>query len=250
MAASEPFEKLERGTLPDQIVAGLRARIVSGELKPGARIPAEQQLAEMFGVGRGTVREAIKALTLMRVLERTTKGTFVAATAELYVAQDLVARLVQDDPEFEDSYETRQMLETQIVRLACERATEEDLAQLEDAIERHKVAVTGVERLQTDLDYHRALVRAAHNTVLSHLYMLLMESIARGYKTFVLAMEEPGTVEWGSTTHSDTVAAIRARDAETAQKIVEGSMVAAAKRLADAEQKARAAAKKGKTDRT
>lgn len=221
------FKRLERGTLPDNIVADLRRRIASNELPVGEKLPNELELAKAYGVGRGTVREAIKALTLMRLLERNTTGTYVASGAQIHAPEELLASINSQDPDFESLYETRILLERHILHLACERATTSDMTSIEEALARAEQASSSVDALKADLDYHDALAEAAHSPVLKYLYMVTTDAIARAYRTF-LPMAEPRSPHWGPGNHRRIVEAIKNRDSALAQRIAEDSLTRAA----------------------
>lgn len=220
------YHKLVRENLPDGIVSDLRKKIASQELLPGDKLPNETLLAESYGVGRGTIREAVKALSLMRLLDRSTAGTYVAAGARIHASEEFLANMHDEDPGFSSLYEARILLEKKVVSLACERATDEDIATVHRVIEASEGAVSEIDRLEGDLDYHYALAESAHSPVLLHLYMVTTEAVARSYKTF-LHLE----ADWGVENHKLIAEAIQAKESERAQNLAEASLLRAYERM-------------------
>ncbi|MDA3626349.1 FCD domain-containing protein [Saccharopolyspora sp. WRP15-2] len=209
-------------------MADLRGKIAAGELVPGAKLPNEMELAKSYGVARGTVREAVKALTLMRLFERSTAGTFVTAEAPGHVPDDSLVDITSEDPDCSSLYESRILLEKHVILLACERATEHDLAQIRAALERAERAANRVAALEADLEYHHALAEAAHSPVLRYLYMVTTDAIARAYQTFLPLYTEPNSADWGLANHKEIARAIEQQDSGTAQRIAEESLERAA----------------------
>ncbi|TBL28335.1 FadR family transcriptional regulator, partial [Verrucosispora sp. SN26_14.1] len=120
-----------RGRRTNETIARLRRRILAGEWPVGSRIPTEPQLVEDLGVGRNTVREAVRALAHAGVLEcRQGSGTYVLSTDEL---APVVARRLTDD-RMTEVIEVRRAFEVEAARLAARRRTAEDLATLDAAL--------------------------------------------------------------------------------------------------------------------
>lgn len=159
-----------RMSLTNQVTEQLWAQIRSGEWEVGARIPTEPELAEALRVGRNTVREAVRALAHVGVLERRQgAGTFVIARSEL---SGLVARWL-GRADITEAYEVRRALEVEAARLAAGRRTEADLAMLDAALAGMRVAwQTGApdRYVEADATLHTGVVRSARNTVLADLY--------------------------------------------------------------------------------
>src|SRR5271169_4096698 len=102
----------QRSSLSDGIVEQLTSLIAREVLKPGARIPSEKQLCEQFGVGRTSVREALKSLSVMGILEsHAGDGTFVSANSVRYLERAFQWGLLLDRKVINDLVETRLLLE-------------------------------------------------------------------------------------------------------------------------------------------
>src|SRR5947209_5799095 len=120
----------------DAVSESILSLIRSGELKPGMRLPSEPQLIEMTGVSRSSVREAIRSLETMGLVEiRRGKGTFIREidTSGMTDAQMLL--MLADRKVLENLVEVRETLEPMMARLAAERATDDDIAALRHHLE-------------------------------------------------------------------------------------------------------------------
>ncbi|MEU1077442.1 MULTISPECIES: FadR/GntR family transcriptional regulator [unclassified Streptomyces] len=208
MALSSP----RRSALADQVIAQLRNQITSGEWPVGARIPTEPELVEQLGVARNTVREAVRALAHNGLLDiRQGSGTYVVATSEL--AGVMHRRFADADPRH--VAELRSTLESSAARLAAERRTPRDLAQLDALLARREEAwESGVAEafVAADSTLHLAIVAASHNDVLTELYADLGDLLRDWLRDDVGRELRPEN----HMDHARLVEAIRSGDAETA----------------------------------
>jgi DNA-binding FadR family transcriptional regulator len=154
-----------------ELATHLEAQVCSGALPAGARLPSERQLAERYGVSRPIVREALRSLVergLVEVLPA--RGSFVrgARATDAAGVLDTLYRRSQATPR--DLVEARTMLECTAAALAAERASAEDLEQIDAALTRFDLASSVVERARYDLVFHLAVARAAHNPVIETMF--------------------------------------------------------------------------------
>jgi len=160
----------QRASLVDQVIDQLKEQITSGSWQMNGRIPTETVLAEQLGVGRNTVREAVRALTHAGLLEcRQGDGTYVRATSELSGA--MLRRLRQ--AEQLEILEVRRALEVESARLAATRRNDSDISMIETRLaERDRAWESGDAEsfVEADLAFHMAVVHATHNFVLIDLY--------------------------------------------------------------------------------
>jgi len=196
-----------RAGLVDQVIEQVRAAVATGEWPLGTRIPPEGELAEALGVGRNTVREAVRALAHAGLLEvRQGDGTFVRATSEISGA---IRRLA--GPELREVLQVRRLLEAEGARLAATHRTAEDLAELDEAMAACEEAARAADLaafVRADLAFHQLVLRCAHNGVLAELYRGLTEVVHASVATTVAG----GRCE----SHTGLLAAIRAGDAAAA----------------------------------
>lgn len=204
-----------RTGLIDNAVDTLRQRITSGQWAVGTRIPPEPALAELLGVGRNTVREAVQSLVHAGLLARRQgSGTYVLSTSELAVTMGRQIAAARQ----RDVVEVRRSLEVEAARLAARRRSATDVATLERLREQRARAYAGGdldEMVSTDLALHLAIARAARNPVLLSLYESLIDAISENIR---FNFERPAL---GDAGHDELVAAIVAGDEETAMTEVE-----------------------------
>lgn len=173
------FEKLDKKLLGEQIEDELMNFILQEPVEIGQRIPNEFELAEKFGVGRSTIREAVKGLVSKGILEvKRGSGTYVIST-----------RSLDDDPlglsKLQDKYklalelfDVRLMLEPEIAALAAEYATEEELKQLEQLCnETEQTYLTGKNHIPKDIEFHTAIARCSKNRVVETVLPLINTAV-------------------------------------------------------------------------
>ncbi|WP_392670716.1 FadR/GntR family transcriptional regulator [Streptomyces sp. LN785] len=206
---------LRPSPLVEQAVDHLREQITGGHWPVGTKIPGETTLAKALGVGRSTVREAVRTLATLGLLRsRQGSGVFVIADR---AAEDWPARLRR--AAVTDVYEVRMLIEVQAARLAARRRTDEDLAALNAALVGRRAASSGAdaEFVDADIALHRAVVAAAHNPVLSDLFGEFVPVLRQGLIDLVdLLGLRTGEPDHGDSAHDALVRAVVAGDAEAA----------------------------------
>ncbi|MBM3725259.1 MAG: FadR family transcriptional regulator [Acidobacteria bacterium] len=179
------LKPVPRSSLSDGIVRQILMLIDSGTLRPGDRMPAEKQLCVQFGVGRTSVREALKSLAVMGLVEaRAGDGTFVLDGGGRHPQRVFQWGLLLDPKVTADLIETRVMLESGNASLAAEKASPADIARMTAALKGMKAAVADpAAYLEQDLLFHEAVAQATHNSILRSLLSTtrayLQEWIAR-----------------------------------------------------------------------
>lgn len=201
-----------RSSLVDQVIAQLRDEIVGGNWPVGAKIPPEPVLAESLGVGRNTVREAVRALTHAGLLEsRQGDGTYVRATSELSGA----VRRRLETAELVEILEVRRGLEVEAARLAATRRTEADIAAIAVALGRRDAALAAGAHetfVEADLAFHTAVVEATHNRVLTDLYRDFSAALRASIGTAGALLEHT------DVPHGPIAAAVEGGDADAATR--------------------------------
>jgi DNA-binding FadR family transcriptional regulator len=201
-----------RASLVDQVIEQLRGEITGGGWPVGAKIPPEPVLSETLGVGRNTVREAVRALTHAGLLEsRQGDGTYVRATSELSGA----VRRRLETAELVEILEVRRGLEVEAARLAAARRTDADIAAIAVALARRDAAWAAGEHsafVEADLAFHTAVVDATHNRVLTDLYRDFSAALRASIGAAGALLEH------SDVPHGPIAAAIEAGDAEAATR--------------------------------
>lgn len=164
-----PAPRVSRVSVTRQVVDVLYEDLRSGVYQPGGRLPSEQELAVSLGVGRSAVREAVRELLALNVLEiRPGRGTFVLPMrADLLLRPDTFHQALERNVALE-LLEVRMIVEPAAAALAAKRATEADIKRLARDVERLREALGSGEARKPpeDLGFHLDLVRAAHNSAL------------------------------------------------------------------------------------
>ncbi|MDX3090059.1 MULTISPECIES: FadR/GntR family transcriptional regulator [Streptomyces] len=214
-----PLDAVRPSPLVEQAADRLRAQITGGQWPVGTKLPGETTLAKELGVGRSTVREALRALAGAGLVRpRHGAGVFVTATEPL---EDWPTRLRRAAAT--DVYEVRLGLEVHAAALAAARRTPEDTAALRTALEGRRRAATADDAAFVDADIalHAAVVAAAHNPVLADLFTEFTPALRRGLIEMLdlvgLRAEDPGT---GDETHEALVEAITRGDSEAAPAVL------------------------------
>ncbi|NHC45714.1 FadR/GntR family transcriptional regulator [Motilibacter aurantiacus] len=203
--------------LSAQVADQLRALIADGSWPLGSRIPPEHRLTEELGVSRNTVREALRALVHTGLLEaRPGDGTYVRADSELRVS--LGRRVAAGG--LTDAFEVRALLERAGARRAAERATVDDIDGLRRLLAARDAAKSAgdLERFaEADFAFHRAVVAAGGNALLTELYEYLTTPITRTISESA-ALHEDGGVH---ARHAELLDAISAHDPDAAEACAE-----------------------------
>jgi DNA-binding FadR family transcriptional regulator len=213
---------IRRGSLCDEVIAQLREQIASGTWPIGERIPPESELVERLQVGRGTVREAIKALAHIGLLEvRQGDGTYVKSRSEL---GGVLRRRMLNVTDIH-VHEVRRALEVEGARLAAKRRTDEDLAAMTAALDERDVQAKsakelgrydeswGVPWVEADVRFHQAVVAASHNPMLIEMYLEMNAELSASLLSFAEQEDHEPFLVRG---HRTLVDAIRARDEQGA----------------------------------
>jgi len=212
------LQPIEQNTVTELVAKRLLNLLSSGALKPGDKLPPERELATQLNVGRTTVREALKLLTLSGLLEaRRGDGTYVRQEFFSFLLQQFELPLLLSANQVDMVLEVRQPLEVQAACMAAKRATSEDLRRLArlaeslEALEGREIA----RETELDLEFHNAIAAASHNDLLSHL-MLSLQSILRQY--IQLSNKMTDRLETTVTEHQAIYDAIAAKNPEAAEQ--------------------------------
>lgn len=227
-----PLGPLRPTPLVEQAADRLRAQIADGSWPVGTKLPGETTLAGQLGVGRSTVREALRALAGAGLLQaRQGAGVFVIATEPAAPAEDWAARLRRAS--VADVYEIRMMIELRAARLAAERRTAEDLAALDLALRARDEAAEAAAAgsgdaeafIDADIALHTAVVNAAGNPVLADLYGEFVPVLREGLLDLTRLVDvHEEDAEHGREAHARLVEAVRERDPEEAERVMHEEM--------------------------
>lgn len=212
-----PIEPVQRFRVPVVVAAQLRKLLISGEYKVGDRLPSEKVLGERFGVGRSSVREAMRRLEadgLVRIVHGV--GSFVSDGREAGVGDRLAALLVLDGSTIPELFEARRVLERETAARAAERLTDTEADELRELLSRLEDETLSEEAyVEADVALHLAISRVTKNKVLIRLIESL-ESLLLEYSRRVIQL--PGRRVTANVGHKAIVEAILARRSSGARK--------------------------------
>jgi GntR family transcriptional repressor for pyruvate dehydrogenase complex len=230
VAAPRELQKIEQREATSVAVAGeLLAYLLSGALKAGQRIPSERELAEKLGVGRSAVREALKPLALLGVVEaRQGNGTFFRGTDSALLPRVIEWGLLLGERTVVDLVEARRPVEVTLAQFAALRRTDEHLTQMRQHLAAMRQAVSVETFTEADTAFHLCVADAANNTVLSSILNSLRELLRTWIRTVVTEM--PNTTALYRA-HVRIHRAVEAGDAEAAGAAMAAHLDAVTKRL-------------------
>jgi GntR family transcriptional repressor for pyruvate dehydrogenase complex len=147
------------------VIERIKEALVNKELRPGDFLPSEEALAKNLEVGKSSVREAIKMLQAMGVVEvRRGQGTLIRDQLGDDIINPLIFQLIMEGGRIDDVVDIRMMLEPAYTIMAMHRATPEDVEQIVSAVDEfERVIARGEQRAEDDIAFHRAILRATHN---------------------------------------------------------------------------------------
>jgi GntR family transcriptional repressor for pyruvate dehydrogenase complex len=201
----------------DEAIVKIKDMLLSGELKPGDRLPPEKELSDRLGLSRNSLREAVKALSLIRVLDvRRGDGTFVTSLEPhlLLEAMAFVVELHQDRSTLE-LFEVRRILEPRAAAMATERATPADLARLAAMLDDVGPNTSVEDLVAHDVTFHGLIAELSGNTYLSTLLESLTGRTLRA--RIWRGMTEDRSVERTLAEHRGIVDAMTARNVDMVQ---------------------------------
>lgn len=220
LAGRYGIEPISAQRIYQEVASQLRRSISEGRLRPGDKLPPERSLAAMFGVSRNTVRDALRALELSGLIELklgATGGAFVLPGSSNAVVNGMRDLYFLGAITPDHLTEARLALSTEVIRLACKRITEEDLALLEAnvarAAEMHK-AGNFEERTKYHQAFHVLLAKTTRNPVL----IATTEGIMEVTRQFVKAIGPTDDQNYTLPSRQRLLAHLRARDVEKAVK--------------------------------
>jgi len=230
---AEDWAPLPRVRTYEQVLQRIESQIFSGALHAGERLPPERDLAELLGVSRPAVREALRVLEAQgAVRSQVGKGPDSGTTIDR-LPSDALARLLRlhvalGSFPLEDVIDTRVALERSSVALACRNARPQDLVRMREALLAMDEAEVDRELFnQLDIDFHVALADAGGNRLMSDVTRAIRESVRIPFMAAVTAIPETGEKGWLSirdglrADHHAVFAAVEAGQAEQAADLLE-----------------------------
>ena len=219
---------IDNTSVVQQVIDRLTYAMIYKELRPGDKLPTEMELAASFGVGRNSIREAIKILVSFGVLDiRRPEGTFVASGFSDKMINPLLYGIILDQSDSIDSLkELREWVDFGILELAMEKAEPEDLFQLEEQLNKLLAEIDGDDAHKifiADDQFHEAISTAAHNSLLGQIAKLVRTLTSEMRMTTIQNMMKLGKRQELKNAHKDLFRIIEHKNDDSARRLlVEG----------------------------
>ncbi|REK63465.1 MULTISPECIES: FadR/GntR family transcriptional regulator [Cohnella] len=212
------IKKIKYHRVYEDVIEQIENLILEGNLAPGDVLPTERELAQAFGISRGTLREAFRILEREGLIEtRPGGGRFLSKN--LNKAEDK-SRIIEniERATIIELLEAREIFETGIVELAAKRATEQDILEIETALEKWgKIDSDSDDPTSPDQAFHLSIAKATHNVVLVNLIDLHMDLLQ---KTLNKTVDIPGRKDEVYKEHFNILQAIKEKDPSKAREAI------------------------------
>lgn len=233
-----PFDEVKRSVLAEDIAGKVLELIREKRLEPGDKLPAERQLAAIMKVSRPSLREALRALSLMNIIEiKPGSGAYVTSLEPKLLVEHLDFVFSLDDSTFLQLFEARKILEVGIAGIAATHISDAELEVLEREFEKAESCIDNpTEFLDADIRLHEMIAKAARNPILER-FMVSVSRLGRASRARTAEAEDVRyqTLE----DHRAILDALHARDRTMAENAMLSHLAHIEKRLremADAEE--------------
>ena len=216
--STEKLKPVSRVTLGDQVATQIAAQISEGFWHPGDRLPAESELCMTLRIGRSTLREALKSLAYVGLVQmRPGEGTYVTDNAHSLAHRIHTRGILKSEKELQDVSEARLILETELAAMAAERLEAGDLERLEQILGEMKQCLDGDGHhyAALDVDFHLAIAKSSKNQLMYE----LLAPIRHVLQDFIAKSQQlPGIKENAHEHHARILSALRQRNPEKARR--------------------------------
>jgi GntR family transcriptional repressor for pyruvate dehydrogenase complex len=209
------FEVIRRNKVYEEVAKQIE-RLILKKLKPGDKLPSERELAEMLQVSRSSIRDAIRGLELMGLVEpRQGAGTIVRELSAESVVNPFANSLKHQRDQISELLDFRKMLEPPLAARAATHATDDEIAEMEEILQRqeNKMAL-GEAAVAEDTEFHYSIALASGNTVVLKVLDVVMDLLR---ETRERSLQVEGRAQRSLAGHRRILAAIKRRDAESAK---------------------------------
>ena len=212
---------IEKASVKDQTLEQLKNYILSGAVRLGERLPSERALADALGVGRYSVREALKVLEAVGLVQsRVGEGTFLTTNTGASFGRILGLSLATWGGTMIEIFDARQMIEAEAAHAAAERATPAQLEQMRRALAMMNDTDDVRHYLKADMNFHRHIGAASHNSIISQFVNNLVDWLEEVLQETHLD-SLPAQAEGGGT-HQAIFDAIAQGDTDSAARLMRG----------------------------
>lgn len=209
------FETVRRDKVYEGVAKQIE-RLILKKLQPGDKLPSERELAETLRVSRSSIRDAIRSLELMGMVEpRQGAGTIVREISSESLVNPLANALKRKEDLIGELLDFRKMLEPQLAARAATRVSPDELSEMEEILERQERKLrAGESAIAEDSEFHYAIALASGNSVVLKVLDTLMDLLRDSRER---SLQEEGRPQKSLAGHRRILAALKRRDGETAK---------------------------------
>lgn len=217
------FKRVEKTNLADDLADRIAEMIRTGTYAPGDRLPAIMEMARSFGVGHPTVREALKKLEIIGIVNiKHGSGVYVGTGSDKLLVSNPVKGANVSRKLLIDLIEARIPIELESTRLAAENATDEQIDRMEELLDEAEQNMSVDERLsEANMGFHCEIAVASGNTVLAQLQQALANLFQREQRQILSIYSSR---EQDHAEHREILAALRARDTQRAVDLMQAHL--------------------------
>lgn len=226
--STEPLSgSLKTESLSEQVLYRIQASIMSGQIKPGDYLPSEREMAEQFGVGKSSVREAIKMLQVLGILEpKPGKGTRVRDSLSEHALTPMLLQLMITNAPQSELYEFREMFEEAYTVVALKKVTDDDFDRLYERLQACKKSEeAGLPSLDEDFAFHLEILKITRNSYIIQVGTMLMQLFMNPLGR-ILHSNIRNLNMFTYTDHEEIYYALKSRDDDRVRKCVRKLMAA------------------------
>ena len=198
----------------DQVIDQIKSKIKSGEIKKGDRLPSEREMAESIGVSRTSVREAIRALEVVGLVEsKQGAGNYIKTNFDNSLFEPLSVMFMLQESSVKEMYDLRETLELECAKLSAQNIEDNELALLTAIVDRMYLAGSEEESLELDIKFHYLIAKASRNVLLINVLDVisqLMDEFIQ--KSRMQILHEGNTKESLLEIHENLLRALKSRD--------------------------------------
>lgn len=213
---------IKRISISEQIFQQIKEQIISGELKPGDKLPSEHELCQIYQVSRTSVRQALANLVSLNLIEtRFGEGSRVKEPNSGAVMTPLLSHTFLSEKSILELIEMRQVMEPNVARLACEKASEEDVSRLREIYQQMVEYQNDLQAFaRLDCDFHNEIARISQNSYLLKIYEIIADVLLHAFADIVSKRGNRAGLKY----HKQIVEAFAAQDAAQAWAVMEEHM--------------------------
>lgn len=194
------FTPIKNTKVYEQVIEQIKGMIADGTLKKGDKLPSERDLAEQLGISRASIREAIRSLEIIGLIEsRQGEGNFIRSSFENSLLEPLSIMFMLNEGKVQEIFELRKVIEIETAALAAKQITDEELDHMLDLINKMKSSDNEEERVTYDTKFHYKIAQASRNFLIVNILntvSILMDSFIRDARKRIISNQHKDDIDF------------------------------------------------------